>query len=260
VSDYLTDEEQLARMRSWWEENGTSTIVGVVLVILGFVGWRWYDSTREATILQASDLYQEFLDSEGPAREAAAAKLASEAADTAYNALTLMQLAREAVTAGDYDGAERDLVQAIEAAPEPELADIARLRLASVQQQGDRSDAALQTLGAIRGSGFRSLVAELKGDIQLTQGDRSLAHESYVAALADAGDDRRPILEIKAADTAAAETVPLADVEQQPGPDDIPAATSGSVDELEPAAAPDEPASLQPPVPNATDPLEAPDA
>jgi predicted negative regulator of RcsB-dependent stress response len=203
VSDYLTDEEQLARLKSWWDENGISTIVGLVLVVVGVVGWRWYDSYREDAIAKASDLYHEFLASEGVARDTIAQTISSEVAGTAYHALALMHLARDAVASGDYDGADLHLQAAISAAPEPELADIARLRLARVQQQGDRSDAALQTLGAIRGEGFRSHVAELKGDIHLARGERLLAHESYSAGLADETDqNRRPILEMKVADTA----------------------------------------------------------
>ncbi|MCZ6708782.1 MAG: tetratricopeptide repeat protein [Gammaproteobacteria bacterium] len=202
MSDYLTDEEQVARLKSWWAANGTSTIVGLVLVVVGVSGWRWYDGYRADAIAQASDLYQEFLVSEGDARVSIAARISSEIPDTAYHTFALMHLARDAVASGDYDGANQHLQDAISAAPRPELADIARIRLARVQQQGDRSDAALQTLGEIRSDGFRSHVAELKGDIHLARSERLLAHESYVAALAnETNQSRHPILGMKIADT-----------------------------------------------------------
>lgn len=203
MSDYLTDEEQMARLKSWWDENGTSTIVALVLVIAGIAGWRWYGDYRADAIAKASDLYQEFLVSQGVARDTIAAKIASEVPDTAYHALALMHLARDAIGNGDYDVAGEHLQHAISAAPRPVLADVARLRLATVQQQGDRSDAALRTLGAVRGEGFRSHVAELKGDIHLARGERLLAHESYTAAFTgETNQNRRPILEMKIADTA----------------------------------------------------------
>ena len=211
MSDYLTDEEQVARLKSWWAENGTSTIVGLVLVVAGASGWRWYDGYRADEIAKASDLYQEFLVSEGDARETMATTIASEVPDTAYHTFALMHLARDAVANHDYDGANQHLRDAVSAAPRPELADVARLRLARVQQQGDRSDAALQTLGAIRGDGFRSHVAELKGDIHLARGERLLAYESYTAALAsETNQSRHPILEMKVADTA--DSMPMANV------------------------------------------------
>ena len=42
MSDYLDDEEQLARMKSWWDENGKSTIAAVILGVAGAIGWNWY--------------------------------------------------------------------------------------------------------------------------------------------------------------------------------------------------------------------------
>jgi predicted negative regulator of RcsB-dependent stress response len=217
VSDYLTDEEQLVRLKSWWAENGTSTIVGLVLVIAGVSGWRWYDGYRADAIAQASDMYQEFLNSEGDDLETIATSIASEFPDTAYHTFTLMHLARDAVADRDYDVANQHLQDAISAAPQPELADIARLRLARVQQQAKRSDAALQTLGAIRGDGFRSHVAELKGDIHLARGERSLAHESYTAALAiETNQSRHPILEMKVADTVDSTFIASLSADVQP--------------------------------------------
>lgn len=212
MSDYLTDEEQLARLKSWWDENGTSTIVSLVLVIAGVVGWRWYGDYAHSEIVEASDRYQEFLASTGVARNTIAKSIASESPDTTYHALALMHLARDEATSGNYDAAHNHLQNAISAAPEPELADLARLRLARVQQQSDRSEDALSTLSAIRGEGFRSHVAELKGDIHLARGERLLAHESYSAALADGvNQEQRPILAMKIADTAdAASTEVLA--------------------------------------------------
>ena len=41
MSDYLSEEEQLERLQSWWKENGTMLLVGVAVVIGGFVGSRW---------------------------------------------------------------------------------------------------------------------------------------------------------------------------------------------------------------------------
>ena len=42
MSEYLDEEEQLARAKSWWDENANSVIVGVVLVVGGIVGWNWF--------------------------------------------------------------------------------------------------------------------------------------------------------------------------------------------------------------------------
>ena len=206
MSDYLTDEEQMARLKSWWDENGKSLVAGLVIVVVGVVGYRWYEGYSDEQNVAASDLYEAFLGADGDARLEALAELTDQAAGSSYEALALLQMAGSSIVEADYAAAEQHLAGAVAAAPEPVLADIARLRQARVLQQLDRTDDALAVLGAVRSSGFRSLVAELQGDIHLLRGDRDLAHEAYAAALADAGDViDRPVLEMKVADTAEPE-------------------------------------------------------
>lgn len=232
MSDYLTDEEQIDKLRTWWDENGVSVIVTLVLVVAGVVGWRWYGSYEESRVARVSDLYEEFLASEGEVRDAAAASIAEEAPDSAYQALVMLRRSREAVDGGDYAAAEAFLEQAVDSAPEPVLADVARIRLARVQQQLERPEDALETLAGVLGEGYRSQVAEMKGDIHLARGERAQAHEAYTAALsAVGGSQTRPLLEMKAADTAdavleagqipspAADESPEAGVETAEAPD-----------------------------------------
>ena len=54
MSDYLTDEEQVAKLKSWWDENGVSVIVTLVLVVAGVVGWRWYESYGVLSVTESS--------------------------------------------------------------------------------------------------------------------------------------------------------------------------------------------------------------
>lgn len=232
MSDYLTDEEQVAKLRSWWDENGVSVIVTLVLVVAGVVGWRWYGSYQETRVARVSDLYEAFLVSEGEARDAAAASIADEAPNGAYQTLVMLRRSHEAVESGDYAAAESFLEQAVEAAPEPVLADIARIRLARVQQQLERPDDALQTLSGVLSEGYRSQVAEMKGDLHLARGERALAHEAYTSALAAAGNAQsRPVLEMKAADTA--------DAVAESAPETAPSAQESAAAVEEPAEAPD---------------------
>jgi predicted negative regulator of RcsB-dependent stress response len=206
VADYQTDEEQIARLKTWWDENGLMMVTAVVLSISAFVGWRWYDDYRTEAIAQASDLYQDFLTAEGEARTTIVQTIEREASATSYHALMLLQQVQQDIEAGNYQDAESLLRQVIEVAPEQILVDLASLRLARVLQQLDRSDDALRTLATVRGEGYRSQVAELKGDIHIARSERSLAHEAYSAALTDLGDGvQRPLLEMKVADTADAD-------------------------------------------------------
>ena len=119
--------------------------------------------------------------------------------------LMLLAQAQTAVREQDFAAAETALGKAVTLATGAELADIARLRLARVQQAAERGSDALATLEQVRSVGMLSVAREIAGDIHLSQGDRKKAHESYAAALADLKtEDQRGLLEAKLADTADA--------------------------------------------------------
>lgn len=203
MSDYLTDEEQLAKLRSWWESNGLLMIAAVVIAVIGVVGWRWYADTSAEKTARASDLYADFLIAEGPSRQTILDTLASELPDTTYYTFAILQEARERIAEEDFPAAEDALRRALATKPERVVADLIRLRLGRLLQQMDRGDDALTIIAEVRSAGFRPQVAELKGDIHLARGERALAHEAYTAALVDLADgSQRPLLELKAADTA----------------------------------------------------------
>ncbi len=208
MSDYLTDEEQMARLKTWWEQYGRALVAALVLGVAGVIGWRWYDDTRQVDIAAASDLYADYLDTEGEAREQFARNIAEQIPESAYHSLVLMRSARDSVAAEDFEMAETHLRSALAAADSDVLNDLINVRLAKVLQQRDKADEALQTLAQVRGEGFRPVVAELKGDIHLSRGERALAHESYKSALEGVADvqrsTQRALLELKVLDTADA--------------------------------------------------------
>jgi predicted negative regulator of RcsB-dependent stress response len=203
VSDYLTDEEQLDKLKTWWQENGVMLLVAVVVAVVGITGWNWYGSQVDTQISQASDLYADYLDAEGAERASIGETLATEFPGSAYHSLMLLRMAEERMTEEDAEGALVLLEDALLQAPDDKLADLVRVRLARIQQELDRSEDALQTLGSVKSMGLRSVVQELKGDIHMVRGERGQAHEAYSAALNEAGEgSQRPLLEMKVADTA----------------------------------------------------------
>lgn len=202
MSDYLSEEEQLARLKGWWERYGASLTIGLVVAVVVVLGWRWYQSHVEQRVLAASDLYVAYLAAADDARGALADQIVETGSGSAYPAFVLLDQAARAVAAEEVAAAEPLLRRAVAEASGAGLADVGRLRLARVLFDLGREDDALAELGAIRGSGFRGPAAELKGDIHLARGERALAHESYVAAgsYVQAGE-QRPVLEMKIADT-----------------------------------------------------------
>jgi predicted negative regulator of RcsB-dependent stress response len=205
VSDYLTDEEQLDKLKGWWEKNGMAVLGAVVVAVGGVIGWNYYDSHRSDQIAGASELYADYLTAEGTERETVAGTLASRYPDSTYRAFVLLRDAEAAVSAEDLPAATAALNEALALTGDEHLADLIRLRLARVQQQQEQSEAALATLGQVTSLGLRSRVQELKGDIHMARGEREQAHESYAAALEEAGEGAQlDLLRLKVADTADA--------------------------------------------------------
>lgn len=205
MSDYLTDEEQLDKLRKWWQENGLMLAGAVVVSVLGLVGWNWFGQRQASEIAGSSDLYVDYLNASGTEREMVEATLNSEYPDSIYRVFVTLRNARAQMDAEDAAGALLTLEQALALVDDDKLADVIRLRIARVQQELDQSEAALGTLGDVRSIGLRSRVQELKGDIHMARGERGLAHEAYSAALTEAGEDaQRPLLELKVSDTADA--------------------------------------------------------
>ncbi len=205
MSDYLTDEEQLDKLRKWWEDNGLAMVGAVVVAVAGVIGWNWYGTERSETIAATSDLYVDYLEAEGAERETIEATLAAEYPDSVYRVFVLLRNAKAEADAENPEAALGILNEALPLVDEETLADVIRIRIARLQQELDQSEAALGTLGGVRSLGLRSQVQELKGDIHMARGERALAHEAYSAALAEAEDEAgRPLLRLKVADTADA--------------------------------------------------------
>jgi predicted negative regulator of RcsB-dependent stress response len=205
------EEEQIVAFREWWSENGTSIIVSVAVVVAAVVGWRWYSEHRSARAEAASTVYEQYLEARAANTDTTAslATLDKEHPNTSYRVFTLFYRAADAVKEEKYSDAAPLLKEAIDVADDERLKDIARVRYAKVLAQLGEQAKALEQLTAIRGAGFRSTAAELKGDILMAQGDVKGAAAAYQAAVdAKSTDDagaaesgrQDPMLEAKLAD------------------------------------------------------------
>ncbi|MEM7101405.1 MAG: tetratricopeptide repeat protein [Pseudomonadota bacterium] len=198
MSDILSEEEDLARLKSWWGEYGNTILLSVGIAVVVIIGWRWWQSNEAAGIAAASDAYQAYVDAPSEEKPAQLGALSEHHNGTAYYAFALLDQAKIAVDEGDLSAAQGHLVAAIDAAPHDLLADLARLRLARVLRGLDQNDAAIGLLNEIGTEGYIAWALETKGDIHASLGEVSLAHEAYQAAKANLQDDlERPILNLK---------------------------------------------------------------
>lgn len=198
MSEYLSEEEQVARLKSWWDENGTTLIVSVVVAVAAIVGWRWYDGYTLEQTYDASRAYAAYVEASEENKAAAAAHVATAHKGSAYHVFVLFHQAREALAQNDLATAESRLNEVIDVADDQLLVDLARVRLAKIQNALDRSNEALATLDAISNKGYRAWGLETKGDIHVARGEIELAYAAYGEAMASLAEgDQRPILDMK---------------------------------------------------------------
>lgn len=207
MAEYMNEDDQIAALKSWWDRNGTVLVIGLVLVVGGVIGWRAYSDNTQSANEAASAAYQQYLElRDAPSADTTAidtvvAALDGDYAGTSYQAFSLLHRAADAIGKSDLNGARDYLVKALAAASDRSLADLTRVRLARIEHQLGDDAAALATLGGVKGAGFKSYAAEIKGDILLKQGNKDEALAAYRAAAAvEDADGDRMLLKLKIAD------------------------------------------------------------
>lgn len=191
MSDYLTEEEQVERIKKAWSDYGIPVVAAVVLGIAGLVGFRFYSTSALESSQAASDLYHDFLIARGLGDEAEtlSTQLDTEHESSTYRAFALLHQAKDATDNSDWEGALSLLEQAVEITDGSPVADVVRLRIARVQMQLAQWDAALATLTEVKGNGHQVKVFELSGDIHFANGDLDAARLAYESALNTGADD-----------------------------------------------------------------------
>ncbi len=182
-----TDDEQVEKLKKWWEENGRAVIAGIVIGVGGLFGYRYWIDLQEANAEAASAHFVEMMQALKSSDSAGVTELAdtliSDYSDTEYATLARFALARNLVESEKFDLAQTQLEQIIGSVGDAPLGFLARKRLASVQLQSAQPEQALVTLSVEFPPAFSAGVDELKGDIYAQQGKIDEAANAYREAL-----------------------------------------------------------------------------
>jgi predicted negative regulator of RcsB-dependent stress response len=249
VDEYLSDKEQLERLRQWWRENGWFLLGGVAIGLLAIFGYRQYFAYQDRQSEAAAALYMGVQDAIDGSDTAAAAtrfeQLRSEHPDHVYTHQAALLIARaEIVTAPD--NAIEKLRFTMEQSDDPDLAMIARLRLARVLAYREQHDEALRLLDVQEPGQFAGQLNETRGDIYVARGEIEAARTAYLAAMVAPGAELldRSFLQMKLADlpgAQAAAATPAAEPAASVSADAVEApadAAEGSAPDAQPAPAP----------------------
>lgn len=183
----LEEQEQLSAIKAWWEKNGnivSGAVLVVALAVAGVQGWRWYDGKQA---LESGAIYGALAQAASVKDAGKVAVLADELvkkhAGSVSAMLGVMQAGEVAFEAGDAKAARSRFEWVAANKVDPLLADLARLRVASLQLDAKEYDAALATLQASPNAAFAGRYADLRGDVLFAQGKKDDAKAAYKLAV-----------------------------------------------------------------------------
>ena len=197
--DYKDEDEQVAAVKQWWDENGKFVIGAVVLAIAGNFGWTAYQDNKAATEAVQSDAFQKVIEaSQGDdldALLAAASNVQTSNPGSEYAQLATLFAAKALVEKGELEQAAAQLQGVINAVTidQPTGAE-ARLRLAGLQLAMNQTAEALSLASQSYPAAYQARALEVQGDALLAQGDRAGAKAAYQQAQNAEGGNALPLL------------------------------------------------------------------
>ncbi len=197
------EQEQLASLKAWWNQNGnlvTWLAIAVLVAYAGWSGWRYYQRDQAA---KGAVLYEEIVKAAEAKDMAkvtrAAADIEDRFAGTPYAQMGALMAARAANDANDAKAAKAQLQWVVDHGRSDEYKAIARLRLAGILLDEKAYDEGLKVLSVEMPESFAALVADRKGDLLVALNKIDEARSAYQAALdkTEAKNPARQLIQLK---------------------------------------------------------------
>ncbi len=195
--DLKSDEEKAEELKQWWKDNGTSVIVGVALAIGGMFGWQQWQEHKKTQAEGGSRLFAQLADKNTDSAKILQ-QIQSDYGNTPYSSLAALMAARQHCSAEkpNMETCISELRQATQS-DQPEIADIARLRLARMLITSKQFDEAETLVNGKLPAAYASLANEIKGDIYFAKNEPDKARDAYDRAILSAKDQRVEFLKMK---------------------------------------------------------------
>lgn len=204
MHEYETEEQQIEALKRWWHENGTSLIIGLALGLAAIFGGRYYLNMKKHNSEVAGDLYYQVAAQVDQKHEEAAIeasdKLFTDYKSTPYASLASLLMARYEYENSKTDEAVKQLNRVIKNSEQPELQNIARLRLVRIQIASKKYDEAERLLAAKHAPAFNAAFEELRGDVYVAKNEIDKARAAYDKAIADSAGNASQLLHLKRQD------------------------------------------------------------
>ena len=180
------EQEQLEAFMTWWRENRSQILGGLLIVVVAVGGWRGWQYYQRQQAVEAATLYQQLIQqlasNDAKRINDAAAAVMDKYSTTAYAARAALLAAQVNEQGSDKTRAKAQLQWVIDHAGEDALKSVARLRLAAVLLDEKNYADALKLLETKHPDSFDGLYADLRGDVLSAQGKIDEARSSYKLA------------------------------------------------------------------------------
>lgn len=199
----LEEQEQLDQIKHFWSQYGNA-ITWVLIVVLGaFAGWNIYQYWQRNQAVAAAALFDE-LDRSVQSADAARIErvfgdMKARFASTTYAQQAGLMVAKQYITLGRTETAKSALTWVAETSSDKAYQALAKLRLSAILLEDKNFDAAMLQLDGAFPASFDALVADRRGDVYASKGDRAKATAEYEKAyrLFDARTEYRQLVEVK---------------------------------------------------------------
>ncbi|WP_318652271.1 tetratricopeptide repeat protein [Pseudomonas sp. PDM15] len=193
----MTEEEQIAQMKDWWQRNGKPLLTGGALALAIVVGWQAWQQYQTNQAQGGGALYQQLLETTltptgqpdaGKVTELAD-KLKSEYGGSAYAQYASLFVAKVAVDNAKLDDAVAELKPLVDKPADATIGELARQRLARVLAAQGKTEDGLKLLEGEADKAWQASREELKGDLLVQLGRSDEAHAAYQKAKDSLSED-----------------------------------------------------------------------
>jgi len=188
------EQERIAELKGWWEDNRWYVIGAIAAAILAFAafrGWQYWTTSRAD---DANAMYAAAVKEPKEKQIAAFDGLIAKHPGSFFASEAQLVAAKARFEAADYAEARRRLEWVTQKGVD-EHRGIARLRLAAVLLEEKKYPEALKVLDDNKDEAFVALAADLRGDIMLAQGRIDEARAAYKTA-SEKAEARNPVKQI----------------------------------------------------------------
>ena len=184
ISD--SEEEQVDKLKKWWDSNGKQIIAGAVLGLAGIFGWNYYVDYQDSQALNARALYLNY--ASDSANVGAYDKLIKDHPSSSYADQATLLMAKYLFEAENYSLA-LDALKPLMSRENSVIASTAALRSASLYLELGQLQEALAVLNMDNANEFSGLFYNLAGDVYLDLGNNEEARNSYALAIENITDN-----------------------------------------------------------------------